>query len=108
MNGKAADMLRKAQMDGVPQIKGHYGSSLTTGVCGLGALGFREEISVRQTRALMKKYSLDGHAGHAVCPECGCGFSNQASVIAHMNDNHGFDFITIANKLHDPLQDVEA
>ena len=106
MNGKAADVLRQAQMDGVPQIKGHYGSSLTTGVCGLGALGFRDDTSPLETRRLIREYGLEP-AGD--CPQCNRRFfHNQADLIAHLNDDHGFDFITIANKLHDPMQDVEA
>jgi hypothetical protein len=35
------------------------------------------------------------------CPECNAEVGTEAQMIVHFNDDHGFDFLMIANKLEE-------
>ena len=92
MNERAVEVLVKAAMDGVRQIRGEM-TDPDGGRCALGALGFTNTSSF--AIALMYGMSF----APMMCPECSVAFSDEIGLIAHLNDFHGWDFLTIARKL---------
>ena len=101
MNQKARDLLRKAWLDGTPQIKNQYVTE--QGRCGLGVLGFTKNLSDQQWKKKEAEYDIahitpDG-AG-LICPICAVSVRNEVSLLAHYNDADGLDFGKLAEAFY--------
>lgn len=94
MKDIAREILIQAGLTGVKQIFGnfHDGSS---GYCALGVLGYDNGDYLNHA-LLDQKYGL---IAPAFCPECGILAGMEFELIAHLNDSHEFDFLTIARKM---------
>lgn len=101
MNDVARNKLVQAQLDGVNQIRYHYSKS--DGKCAMGVLGFRVNDNVVQRSQLFKEYGFNfDDVGYMKlsCPgECGKRFTLEADLVVHLNDDHEWDFLTIARKM---------
>jgi hypothetical protein len=101
MNERAVEVLVKAALGGVPQARGKYVSGRK--VCALGALGFRGpgQQPNQDVLALAREFGL--RTDRVACPLCDEAefrvHGDEASIVMHMNDDHGADFLTIARKL---------
>ena len=99
MNREMKDTLRQAWLDGVPQIKGRRFDG-AGGFCAQGVLLDRECFP-----SFLLSRVMNG------CPVCKAttgtvGFSqvrlsNEMHVIAHLNNDHEFDFAKIAEIMPD-------
>jgi hypothetical protein len=105
MNTEARDALVAAQLRGVRQIRGGL-YDYQGGRCALGVL--YDAMPPLFGLGLESTAGLRGPHVDLPCPhECGEVFrAGEDNLISHLNDDHGDDFITIANKLHDPSSDV--
>jgi hypothetical protein len=101
MNERGAEVLEAAAMKGTKQIKGRRSDGLD-GYCALGILDAARTRNVRQEFGLTTPVSG--------CPECGAmvhpgpynpgmPIADEDSLIAHLNNDHDWDFLTIARKL---------
>lgn len=103
MNHEQAETLRGAWMRGVPQAFGRL-EGPGEALCAVGVLStlpYARMVNLEQ-RAITK------------CPECGANdtwtsmdrswripIRNEITLIIHYNNDHHFDFLTIANKLEE-------
>ena len=101
MNELGREALVKAAMDGVPQAFGSYAFGKAR--CGLGVLGDAIGVTLmsphvlRGFRRVLDAFDLQ--CRFVTCPECGERRPGEADLIAHLNDDHKFDFLAIANKV---------
>lgn len=99
MNAKGVEALTKAAMDGVRQIKGAFADS-EGGLCAVGVLATAAGLKVCPAAVDRERVaSLYELADMTRCPECGHGYAFGASLVEHLNDDHGIDFLGIARKL---------
>jgi len=106
----AKELLVAATLRGHPQrFFGMHSTPLISGDCAAGVLHLSLHETQEQALAcqdpfyeVIKAFQLDQPS---VCPLCSSiGFSttfNLGNLIVHLNDTHGFDFLTIARKLPD-------
>ena len=94
MNQHGRDVLRKAAMDGIPQIKGHIATP--DGYCAFGVLE-KAMIESSTNLWLTDLYSLSYEA--VVCPVCNVSSHGESNLIMHLNDLHDMDFLGIAEKM---------
>ena len=103
MNKLAKDILMAAAMRGQKQTYEMYEDE--EGLCALGVLGFRFNQSDAAREGLKKRFALRSNVEDVACPECGrsgeerAAAAQQISLLVHLNDDHRFDFLTIANKM---------
>jgi len=101
MNQAARDALINAAMVGTPQTFGMFveedDAGHIIGQCGLAVLGFDDETESKEWVTLAELWGLSLET--AFCPECNMSYPDEATLVAHLNDTHNFDFITIARKM---------
>jgi hypothetical protein len=99
MNEKAVEVLVDAALRGVPQARGSFVSGEAR--CALGVLGEAMGLSmVSETFypcALSAHYEMRFHRMR--CPVCHKEQFAEDRLVAHLNDAHEWDFLTIARKL---------
>mgnify|MGYP001558744460 CR=1 FL=1 len=98
MNQLAKDVLRKAWLDGTPQIKGRLfdgqGGMCAWGVLG-AALGYTTGITFYASLGMIRRtYSLSS-ARYVPCPFC-AKTCDEGSLLVHLNNEHDLDFGKIA------------
>lgn len=100
MNSKAADALRQAALSGMPQVK-YAQDDGNGGHCAVGAISM---ALIGQCYDYWTLAPLAGFKPTAMyCPVCKSHQSrNEGWLIAHLNNDHSWDFLTIANKLEVP------
>ena len=100
MNEQAREALLTAAMNGTPQIKGNL-RDLKGGFCAMGVLCDTFGLDNLAVDAGLNQM-VDG------CPECGATtqtwhagnlIATETSLVIHFNNDHGFDFLTIARKM---------
>jgi len=104
MNQRGADALIQAGLRGDKQVEGAFVRD--GGACAVGtmmlALGFGGMFGIADlddaVYALASEYEID-LLKPVTCPECHQSVGSELCRIAHMNDKHHWDFITIARKL---------
>ena len=92
MNERGRQVLIDAAMTGVRQIKYRL-TDETGGFCALGILYYALKWAADPT----EDFDLGGKVS-----ACSCGaqcLRNEADLMVHYNNDHGFDFLTIANKM---------
>lgn len=99
MNAKGVEVLTKAAMDGVRQIRGAFADA-DGGRCALGVLADAAGVTydgdyILHGVRLQREYGLDRDTQ---CPECGTRVPGYG-IVSHLNDEHGIDFLGIARKL---------
>jgi hypothetical protein len=97
MNERGVEELMAAGLAGRRQITGRLHDPDTDGVCALGALGVRPEMTYEQVGKIEDLCGVSRTAKRS-CPECGL-ISTEEQIIVHLNDVHRQDFISIARKL---------
>jgi hypothetical protein len=96
VNDRAREVLIQAAMNGLRQITGRAFDA-DDGRCALGALW--EALPDKSHFAMQRVYELD-MARDTECPECGKRqYAGEVGLIEHLNDDHRFDFLTIARKM---------
>lgn len=102
MNEKGVEVLVQAAMRGVKQIKNHL-SDGQGGMCANGvlisALGRGQLTNPDQWRKYQQEYGISLETDPRTCQLCYRDFQSEAGHIAHLNDYHDMDFLTIARKL---------
>ena len=98
MNQLAKDVLRKAWLDGTPQIKGRLfdgqGGMCAWGVLG-AALGYTTGITFYASLSMIRRtYNLLS-ARRVPCSFCAKTY-DEGGLLVHWNNDHGFDFGKIA------------
>lgn len=97
-----ADMLREAALKGVPQIKGTYQDGF--GYCAMGIIRFH--LATLAQIAAYDELRTMGVVHSCPAPNRFCRYMTYATeeaIIVHLNDQHGWDFLTIANKLEEAV-----
>lgn len=105
MEERAREALVAAALAGRPQITGLFHSP--KGDCAIGILHDLVEGHKREACASLDvpldELSLTMGLGqyNRTCLVEGCNhfFSYETALIAHLNDSHGWDFLTIARKM---------
>ncbi len=107
MNERGRQALIDAALKGVPQHFGAF-SDGGDGLCALGVLAKAcgwtgkdpETVDTDTWMRLEQEFELDQtfRTHRPLRCECGLGFNNESTLIAHLNDMHHLDFIGIANK----------
>ena len=104
MNRKAYDLLVAAALRGQKQAYGQYEDE-DGGLCALGVLGWRRampasslEEEMQFARACAQRVGLY-RSPLTACPECASTRTTETNLLIHLNDDHKFDFLTIANKM---------
>ena len=99
MNTKAREALVAAALSGRPQIRGRYHREDGLGDCALGIL---HELDPSHTLLIC---GVENHAAIGLtdtpvkCPVEGCQRRlREVGLVAHLNDEHEWDFLTIARK----------
>ena len=95
MNEAAREKLIRAQMAGVEQVKGRLGEGKA--LCAIGVLLNWENWRMAHWKDLETRWGVS-FSQAVPCPECG-ERRREANLIAHLNDEHEFDFLTIARKM---------
>ena len=105
MNDLARDTLTQAALHGVRQIRNAFTDD-AGGLCALGVLGFRGKGFIDDcNQRLFHKYGIEPRLSvvrewHA-CPVDGChSMHSEVVLISHLNDDHGWTFLDIANKFY--------
>ena len=98
MNQLAKDALRKAWLDGTPQIRGRLFDS-QGGMCAWGvlgaALGCMTEVTFwSSVTRIYKTYDVQ-YNRLVPCPSC-TETHIECNLVVHLNNDHGFDFGKIA------------
>jgi hypothetical protein len=101
MNERGRDALIQAALAGRPQAIGHI-YDRQHGHCALGILADDAGLLDKMMPDLVSIASLAtiyDLAGLRPCPT-GCGYrAIEVDLIAHLNDQHHWDFLSIAHKL---------
>ena len=93
MNDLARDTLRQAALSGVKQITGRLRDK-AGGLCALAVLGFYDYCLVGPLERL---YGMSKDPVWCpICDNAGEPRSGEWSLISHLNDRHGCDFLKIA------------
>ena len=103
MNEKAAEVLVSAALAGVSQTTGVFVSGRAR--CALGVLGEAAGLNLEFVSDYPSEiFDLYELRARRACPACSaCSdvppFPHEAALIVHLNDGHGWDFLTIARKV---------
>jgi len=102
MNQAARDALRAAALAGVKQLRD---GQVRDGRGGLCAMGVLEEAGLKLELARMHDTRVDGcHLCGAAKQPCGWRITSEISLLCHVNNDHGLDFIGVAEKM--PVTDA--
>ena len=101
MNERAREVLVKAALDGVKQVRGSYVTG--TAMCALGVLAHALCGNADVVQVGEQEFSEATGISFAIsaqeCPACGKVRSSEFALIYHLNDEHELDFLTIARKV---------
>lgn len=109
MNQQARDLLVNAALQGRPQITKAYHSG--NGDCAIGVLHDLSEQHNRETCMWRERPALISQANDTIkvaglsvdtrpCPVEKCFYAGtEGRMISHLNDEHKWDFLTIAREL---------
>ena len=100
MNREMKDAWRKAWLDGVPQIKRRRFDA-SGGFCAQGILLDREGFSLEPLRKSILGCPVCGATTGTVGVDPGAPLGHELHVIAHLNNDHEFDFAKIAEVMPD-------
>ena len=98
MNEQAREALVSASLQGVRQIRGIFWNG-KGGYCALGVLAKSLGLEGSRIEPWYKtEHGAELSQERLQCPACNF-MGVESLVISHMNDDHEFDFLTIARKL---------
>lgn len=100
MNQRGRDVLIQAALEGRPQWRSHSkhpSSAEYDSTCAMLLLMRLSPQSFLSLYGMMKDFGLSSDPQR--CPVCDQGCRTEFALGVHLNDDHGFDFLTIANKM---------